>query len=94
MTAMRYAEFRKADAQLRGRLAHANPTLFFLIEVPQFAASMALGLVIADMLPWDVDLWRSEPFTRLLFILAWAIAMAFWHCWLMLRAAPIEGTRG
>jgi hypothetical protein len=39
-----------------------------------------------------VDLWSSEPFTRLLFILAWAIAMAFWYRWLMLRAASIEGT--
>lgn len=76
---MTLAEFRKDDTHLRARLANARPARFIAIEVPRFAAAMALALVALDTLPWDVSLWNGQPVKRLLFILTWALAMAFWQ---------------
>ena len=89
---MTVAEYWKDDTHLRARLANANPALFFAIEVPRFAAAMALALVVLDTLPWDLSLWNGQPVKRLLFILTWALAMAFWHrAKVTRRTAPLAG---
>ena len=87
---MTFADFRKAETELRARLAQSNPRLFMALEAPRFAAWMALVLVVLDTMPWDLSLWKGEPVKRLLFILTWAVAMAFWQRWQVLRAAPPE----
>ena len=75
---MRYADYVKADAQVRGRLARENPALFLAVEGLRFAAVMALVLVVLDTAPWDLSLGRDAPLYRLAFIALWSVAMAFW----------------
>lgn len=89
---MTFADFRKADGHLRARLAHANPTVFLALEMPRFAAYMALVLMVLDVLPWDLSIGKGQPVQRLLFILPWAIAMAFWQRWQVLRGTPPEAS--
>lgn len=91
---MTLADFRKADNELRARQAEANPTLFLGLETIRYAAYMALALMVLDTLPLDLSLGDGRPVMRLLFIVTWAIAMAFWHRGHVVRAASREVSMG
>jgi hypothetical protein len=91
---MTLADFRKADNELRARQAAANPKLFVGLETMRYAAYMALVLIVFDTLPWDLSLGEGRPVMRLLFVLTWAIAMAFWHRGQVVRAASPEVSSG
>lgn len=89
---MRFADYRQADDEVRGRLARTNLRLFYALGIVRFGGAMALVLTIADVAPWSLGAWQGAPVTRLAFILVWAVVMTVWSRG-RVRAAASDRTR-
>ena len=74
---MKYSEFLNLETQLNGQLARADRRLFVIRDILTWAGSIALVLTIADATPWPLG--HERPIARLLFILMWSAAMAWWR---------------
>lgn len=74
---MKHTDYLKLESQLKGQLARSHRGFFFLREAIVYAGVMALVLTIADATPWPLG--RDSPFSRLVFILAWSLGMAWWE---------------
>jgi hypothetical protein len=72
---MRHREFLKLEQEHKGQLLLASKWFLLLRETLVFAGAMALVLTIADATPWPLG--HENPVSRVVFILMWAVIMAW-----------------
>lgn len=85
---MNYNDYVGLENQAKAPLARRDRRMYLLRETISWAGIMALVLTIADATPGKLG--DERPIARLAFILAWAVAMAWWQ---LRRVRPSEGTR-
>ena len=74
---MNYSEYVKAEQELKGQLARRDRRMYLVRETVFYAGAMALVLTLSDATPWPLG--DQRPLARLVFIVLWAVAMAYWQ---------------
>ena len=87
---MNYNEYVKAELELKGQLARRDRRMYLVRETLFYAGAMALVLTISDATPWPLG--DQRPLARPVFILAWAVAMAWWQ-FRRVRSSEAESRR-
>lgn len=85
---MKRSEYIRLETQLKAQLVRVDQRLFLIREVLEFAGVIALVLTLADATPWP--LWDRGSIARLVFIFAWAVAMAWWQLSRLRRAGDAK----